>query len=372
MTENRYRHIDIARSIAIILVVLGHTGGEIPGLAWFTECFPIYSYHLALFLFISGYLFRNIEWHSLPAFLKKKSLNLLLPLIGWNVVYAAIVSLFNRLQLVHYLPPTAQVWTFHSLFIEPFLGGHQNILNLATWFVGMLYVALLIYALIYLISKRLPEWSLLLLYALIALAGLYTARLDDYPHWALLPLHVSYALFFLHVGRCWRIYIEPLLNRVNIWFVLLGVTVLWYIVLLFGGNMYVVVWMNFEGHVLVPLLTGIMGSVFWILVCTVWAQYIRPNRLEIFIGSNTWAIMTHHLLVRFLFCYLFVRLSHDAALIDGFQNDFWYRPANLGFWFLACLEIALPILWQLFFDSFVRRLSTLNSHLSTLNSPSLP
>ena len=120
MTESRHRHIDIARAVAIILVVLGHTGA-IPDCAWLEMHFPIYSYHMALFLFISGYLFRDMEWSSFPAFLKKKSLYLLLPLIGWNIVYAVIVTLCNRFQLTYFLPPTEQVWTFHNLFIEPFI-----------------------------------------------------------------------------------------------------------------------------------------------------------------------------------------------------------------------------------------------------------
>ena len=350
MVENRDRHIDIARAIAIILVVLGHTGVA-PGCTWLELHFPTYSYHLALFLFISGYLFRDMSWKNFPAFLWKKSLRLLFPLIGWNIVYAAIVSLFNQFNLVCYLPPTAQVWTFHSLFIEPFLGGHQNILNLATWFVGMLYVALFVYAIVYLLFRRLPEWCILILYACIALAGLSVARFCNFPHWALLPLHLSYALFFLQVGRCWRIYIEPQLHRINTWLFILIVLAIWYVIQLFGGHLYVLVWMNFEGLILIPLLTGIVGSVFWILISTIIAQYTRTNRLEQIIGTNTWTIMTHHLLVRFIVCYLFVRWSHDAAYMEAFRNDFWFRPANLNYWLLVCLEIALPLLWQLFFDT---------------------
>ena len=350
MTESRDRHIDIARAIAIILVVLGHTGG-VPGCAWLETHFPIYSYHLALFLFISGYLFREMDWKAFPAFLKKKSLRLLLPFIGWNIVYAAIVTLCNHFHLASYLPPTQQVLSFHSLFIEPFLGGHQNILNLATWFVGMLYVALLVYAFIYLLSRKLPEWSILILYACGAFAGLSIARYCTFPHWALLPLHLSYALFFLQVGRCWRIYVEPYLKRFNIWLVILIVLVIWYVVQLFGGQLYVVVWMNFEGRILIPLLTGVLGSVFWILISTIIAQYIRPNRLEQILGANTWSIMTHHLLVRFVVCYLFVRYRLDDAAMNAFQNDFWFRPAELDYWLLVCLEIGLPLLWQRFFDA---------------------
>ena len=347
--ENRDRHIDIARSVAIILVVLGHIG-VVPGCEWLEAHFPIYSYHMALFLCISGYLFRDMDWSSFPTFLKKKSLRLLLPLIGWNIAYAAIVTLFNHWQLVHYLPPTEKVWTFYNLFIAPFMGCDQYFFNHATWFVGMLYPALLVYALIFLISRRLPEWSILVLYFCIAIAAMCVARFCDFPQWALLPLHIAYALFFLQVGRCWRIWIEPLLNRINIWFVMIGVLVVWFVVQLFGGHTCVVAWMNFGGYILIPLLTGVLGSVSWILISMIFSQYIRANRLETLIGTNTWSIMAHHLTVRFVVCYLFVRFTHDTAAMASLQDNFWYRSHDINYWVYVAAMIILPILWQLLFN----------------------
>ena len=55
-------YITIAKAIGIIMVVCGHIGGiyKIIGIPVFnskpSEIFPIYSYHMPLFIFISGYL----------------------------------------------------------------------------------------------------------------------------------------------------------------------------------------------------------------------------------------------------------------------------------------------------------------------------
>ena len=142
------RAIDILKIIAIILVVMGHMG-FIPRLGGaFEPYFPIYSYHILLFLFCSGYLFRDFDWRDLGRFVWRKTRSLALPLIGWNIVYAGIVSLINLRHPVTYFPAIEQIWTLQNLFVEPFVSGHQYLLNLATWFVGMLYLTFLVYGLL--------------------------------------------------------------------------------------------------------------------------------------------------------------------------------------------------------------------------------
>ena len=350
--ENRDRHIDIVRTIAIILVVFGHIG-PVPGCGWLEAHFPMSAYRMALFLFVSGYLFRDMDRSALPAFCKKKSLRLLCPFIGWNIAYAAIVTLFNHWHLVHYLPPTERVWTAYNLLVAPFMGCDQYFFNHATWFVGMLYPALLFYALIYLISRRLPEWSMLVVYGAVGMAALAVARYGDFPRWALLPMHIAYALFFLQAGRCWRIYVEPWLNGTHRWMVLGGVLVLWYgIVQLSGTHPYAVAWMQFNGQIVLPLVTGVLGCVCWMLISSVAAQYIPANRIENLICRNTWAIMVHHLLAAFVLSYLYVRWTHDAEDLNALQEHFWFRVPAISYWVYAAAMIILPILWQLLFDRF--------------------
>ncbi|MBO7502538.1 MAG: acyltransferase [Paludibacteraceae bacterium] len=352
----RNRPVDILRMIAILLVVMRHTAAT-PGAAWLSHLFPVYSYHLALFLFVSGYLFRDMEWSGFGRFVWKKTRNLLLPFLGWNIVYAGIVTLINLRHPVDYLPPTSQVWTFHALLVEPFISGHQYILNLATWFIGMFYLALLVYGLLYMFARHIPDWAVLILYALVALAGLYSASLPLTGRGWMVVQRIAYTLFFLQLGRCFRLYIEPRLSWGNIGWFMLFILALWAPVMINGDHMYVLAFMNYDGHVLRPLLAGMFGCLFWMLASMVIARYVRSSKVEQLVSRNTWAIMTHHLLVRFILCWTFVHFYGDEVARGAFRADFWFFPVQFDYWCAIFTEIAIPVLWQLCFDKAKNRLS---------------
>ncbi len=337
------------RSMAIILVVYGHYGA-LPVTGLLESYLPLYSFHMPLFLFISGYLFHDFAARDYGRFAWRKTKHLALPLLGWNIVYAGIVTILNWREVTNFLPPTQEVWTFHNLFIEPFLCGHQYQLNASTWFVGMLYVSLLVYGLFHLAFKRLPEWASLIVYGGIAVAGLYGATLS-HPYWVILPLHVSLALFFIHFGRCYALYIEPFLARWNGWWALIACLVLWFVVLRFGGTHYMMVWMNYDGCLITPLLAGAAGCMFWKKMSDGIARYVLPNKLERWISQGTWSVMTHHMFVRFLFNWVFVYLlNHDLAQQEWFRSTLWFQTPYGYFPIDMLFTVGLPVLWQCAFD----------------------
>lgn len=361
-TKERNRSIDILRSVAIVLVVIGHSF-PIPGCEWWQTHFSAGSYRMALFLFISGYLFKDIEWSNFPGFIGRKTKNLVVPLIGWNIVYAGIVSLINLRHPVEYLPPTAQVWNVHDLFVEPFITGHQYLLNLATWFVGLLYIAILLYGIIHIISKRLPAWAMLIVYALIAAAGLYCNSLGLPGKGWLVAERVMLALFYIQLGRCFRIYIEPLLQAKHLWWMCLVLLGAWCAVVYGTSRYYLWAFMNFSGCIIRPLAAGTLGCLFWMVACKQIAEWVPKNRIETAIGNGTWSIMTNHLLVRFVFCWTFVHFFGDDLMREAFSRDFWFFPRSEAFlsgytllYLLAItLEVALPVVWQIYFDKFKER-----------------
>ncbi len=355
LTLQRARHIDILRSIAIILVVIGHVGG-IPGMERVENRFIIYSYHLALFFFISGYLFRDMEWKDYGRFVWRKTKKLALPLIAWNIVYAAIVYLISVLCDISYLPKPASIWCFHNLFIEPFVSGHQYILNSASWFVGTLFLTMICYGAIHILTRRIPDWIGLIFYALLAAACLFSARFTSDNYW-LIPQRMGYALFFVQAGRCFRLYLEPLLTPKRLGYALIVALILWWAVLTCEWRCYVLVFMNFEGYVLRPLAAGLMGCLFWIIVSLFLVAHTSPNRIEQWIGSNTWSIMMHHLLVRFILVAVAVWFSHDVSQVEAFKSDFWFRSPMIDYWGYVAAMIIIPILWQSLFNRFKSRFS---------------
>ena len=364
--KERNRSIDILRAIAIVLVVLGHSF-PIPGCEWWQSHFSAGSYRMALFLFISGYLFRDIEWSDLPSFVWRKTKNLVFPLIGWNIVYAGIVSIINFRHPVNYLPSTEQVWNMHDLFIEPFITGHQYLLNLATWFVGLLYIAILLYGLIHLLSKRLPAWGVLILYTIVAAVGLYCNSLQLEGKGWLVVERILFALYFIQLGKGFRIYFEPLLKAKHLWWTMLLLLGAWCAVVYGTDKTYLWAFMNFSGAIVRPIVAGTLGCLFWMVACKLIALLIPKNGIETAIGNGTWSIMTNHLLVRFLFCWIFVHFWGNDTMQYGFQNDFWFFPRSpkflsgytLLYLLSITLEVSLPVLWQIYFDRFKARLARL-------------
>ena len=76
----RSKWIDVYKGIGIILVVSGHIfNGLIRDL--------IFLFHMPLFFFISGYLFKSKNYFN---YFTKKSLSLLLPYVSFLIVFSTL------------------------------------------------------------------------------------------------------------------------------------------------------------------------------------------------------------------------------------------------------------------------------------------
>jgi fucose 4-O-acetylase-like acetyltransferase len=72
-TNNRIKWVDIAKGIGIILVIVGHTIA-------LEYSAPIYTFHMPLFIFLSGFVFHLSQGkHSVRITIVKRVLSLLLP-----------------------------------------------------------------------------------------------------------------------------------------------------------------------------------------------------------------------------------------------------------------------------------------------------
>ena len=114
-----YNHIDILKGIGIILVVLGHLiggyGNDI-----------IFLFHMPLFFFISGFLFRK---QKLKTYLSKKNIALLIPyFVFLSVLYPYYYQLEESQNILKYLA-------------KAFMGGvFLNKGLIAFWFITCLFL----------------------------------------------------------------------------------------------------------------------------------------------------------------------------------------------------------------------------------------
>ncbi len=104
-------------SIGIILVVLGHIGNTIN---LFNDIFPYYSFHMAMFVFISGY-FYNVEYEKKilgkNGYIVKKIKKLIIPYFIWNLIYGIIINALRHFDIISY----GQKITLRTFFIEPWV-----------------------------------------------------------------------------------------------------------------------------------------------------------------------------------------------------------------------------------------------------------
>ena len=133
--------------IAIIMIVAGHVGYDILTVG---GLFPYYSFHVPLFLFISGYFYRDEEEKAPLAYCVKKVRKLLIPYFIWNLIYG-IVSWILRLNGFM----MGNDISLRALFLEPFISGYQFIYNYAAWFVPVLFVIEIMNLLMRLILRKL-------------------------------------------------------------------------------------------------------------------------------------------------------------------------------------------------------------------------
>jgi len=142
-------HLDMLKGFAILLVVLGHStqvytaNGNFDNNLLFRI---IYSFHMPLFMFLSGavaaYSLRPMNWD----FLKRKFYQLVIPFMAW---YLIGYYFFGTYRHIHFLP------YIHKVLVAPDYG---------LWFLWVLFLNFCALALIKFLSKWLHQWSYLIVW----------------------------------------------------------------------------------------------------------------------------------------------------------------------------------------------------------------
>jgi fucose 4-O-acetylase-like acetyltransferase len=119
----RDKRLDLLKGIAIVLVVLGHVIQN--NVSNFDDNLLfkiIYSFHMPLFMFISGILSSNTRKFNLQ-FIDKKFRTLVVPFVLWYILYYVIkgtykeISIFEYIKMLIYSPDNG-LWFLWILFLN--------------------------------------------------------------------------------------------------------------------------------------------------------------------------------------------------------------------------------------------------------------
>ena len=303
--------------IGIILIVANHCGGGSISLVY--EWFPAYSFHLALFVFASGYFFINNREKSIGKFIKKVILKFLVPLYVWNLIYGLIVLIVHQFGI-----ELGKNLSINTLLIMPIYNGHQFVFNLASWFIfPLLVIQLLNIFAIKLIGKK---DKLYYLHFIISLALGFlgvTLAINGYnKDFLLLLTRVLYFIPFFSLGLLYRTNLEKYDKCSNaLYFAMLFTIALIFIYLVGGTKSYMPSWCTRFDNFYNPFIAGILGICFWLRISKVLVPSLKDSKIVQVISKNTFSIMMHHLMGFFLLNTLWLALSKVFSFIEGFKYD---------------------------------------------------
>ena len=334
----------ILSALAIIMVAAGHLGYSILTLG---ELFPYYSFHIPLFMFISGYFYRESEEEHPIQYIKKKVFRLLVPYLIWNLVYGIVASVMRTCGFT-----MGETVSFRTLFIEPFLHGYQFIYNYASWFVPVLFVVEILNLFARLVIRQLGkgftnylsqsqcDWSaatewIMLIGSLIV--GMVTVQLAIGGHvWG--NYKAAGRILFLfpcyQMGRFYHEKLEKHDTLGNLPYFAIVVTVQTLLNICCRGLAFSSVWCTgFANGPVIPYVTSVTGIAFWLRIARVLTPVAGDSREVRYLGRNTYAVMMHHVMVFMLIKAVIAGIAANTGLCGDFDFEQFYT--NIDYIYLV-------------------------------------
>lgn len=343
------REMRMLSAIGIILVVAGHLGYnlfDIGGL------FPYYSFHVFIFLFVSGYFYKEEAKDSIISYLIGKCVTLLLPYYIWNLIYGIMAAVLHKAGFT-----IGQELSLYTLLVAPFDGGHQFMYQFPAWFVPVLFTVEAANVCLRKVLSLLRLHNEWFIFAGCLLCGILTVWLAASGHvWG--PYKILGRILFMLPGfQLGHLYKEKLerydtLSDGLYFLIVMGIQIL--VTVLCGGLAFSAVWVSsFANGPVIPYVTVITGIAFWLRISRIIKDIPYISGKMIYIGRNTYAIMMHHIFAFFLVKTVFYAIhmltdfcaEFDVSMFFS-EINFIYLPggAEAGKWIYLFAGIGIPLM----------------------------
>lgn len=308
------RTFQVLTVIGILSVIMGHVDLDTFPLmnTWFTP----YSYHMALFVFISGYFYKENNMESIQnalEYTKKKILHLLLPLFVTNIGYGILVYLLSYKGFEIGAPISG-----YSLFLAPFFEGPVFVYNMCGWFVMPLFLVQMLVTWLGVIQKKSmgrcnyvrkqgKSFNAILLAQelcafgialLLGMCGIKMAISGEVSTLQLLYIKTSFFAVFFLLGGFYRKYLEKIDNVAHV--IYFGILLLLqFCILHFCDARLDYVISNgkqFENGVIIPFVTAATGIAFYLRIARILSESVKESKVIDLICKHSYSIMMHQFL----------------------------------------------------------------------------
>lgn len=322
--NERNQVFTLLSGIAILLVILGHLDFNVLTIG---GLFPYYSFHVMIFMFVSGYFYKEEYERQIGKYILRKAKHLMLPYFCWNLFYGILVNLLHFAGFSYGEP-----LNFRSFFIEPFLGGHQYMLHFPSWFVPALFLVQVCNVLgrrLLSILRLKKEWLITICTLLVGMAVVYLAKTGHVWGYYKLPGRILFMLPVFEFGCFYKKYLEKW-DKAPI-FVNLAVVLLIQVIIKFtcGGLAFSAVWCtSFAGAPFVPYLTTVTGTYFWLQIAKLLNMLRVKNPVTALVykmGDDSFSLMMHHVFGFFLLNTVFYM---GRTIFVGFDTEFYKNTVD--------------------------------------------
>lgn len=323
MTEkkNRMEWIDIIKGIGIFLVLLGHRETT-PDIYYY-----IYSFHMALFFIVSGYLFSEQKYRSVIEFVCNRFKRLLIPFFIFNslsllVVYAQIKypTITNNRSLPFYNSSI----DLSNILIKQFFALDGNaIWNVALWFLPCLFVTevlfFLIVRLVKYLSKKYPSFYFnSTLASVLIICSFIGYQINA--HWIFSSNLMFTTVVFMGIGfliKQYKLNFEKNSNSLLLLISLLTISIFvgYYINTNYSLNLTIAINVNVWRYI-----GGFISSISTFLVLMILSMLLNKQKLLSFLGRNSLFILSTH-----LFIFWFLQTLENIFMLHLYN----YQPSIL-------------------------------------------
>lgn len=329
ISRQRLGWVDYAKGIGIFLVVLGHT---IRGLAtrniidpsgWFIFVDQwIYSFHMALFFFLSGLFIHRAASKSLPTFLLRQIQLIVYPYFLWSILQGILQAVINQEE-----KPAEAISNLWRIVYEPIM---------QFWFLYVLFIISVLYAIsvhFKLSSKQFFALTILLYCSHIM--ALYLGNWGIIYQVRVLSAYLALGVVFSQTNLMSGLKIKPQY--------LILITILGFLLVGWGVQWQLSLGVTLETVKPLIALTGITAS---IALANLMAQYQVLGFVENW-GKLSLQIYLIHTIVSAFVRTILQKIFHINEPITHIVLETWtgiYVPIAITF---ACQKIQFPYLFSL-------------------------
>lgn len=315
-------------ALGMIFVVAGHSATA--HLPLFEQWFTFSSFHLGLFVFCSGYFYKETSEDNVLQYIQKKLKTLILPLFLWNLFYALVTTIFCYFGMT-----IGGEVTLSKLFLDPIQHGHQFIYNLGGWFVIPLFMIEVFNVLLCkLLSLRGTKKFafLFVLYIIIGILGNKMSIAGYHYFWWLVPARMLYLLPFYGFGMLYKNLLEEKDVLPNRWYFSIIFTcqlAIFYTIKTTQSWIVMPAWCDFYNGPVLPVISGFLAIAFWLRVARILAPVIGNSKSVLAIANNTFSIMINQFL-GFILIKSFFALTNVSF---GWFKDFDFQKYKTDIWY---------------------------------------